>query len=153
SSATLDPAGQASLAVRANGNPGRGYALLARASGAPSVKFSLSNLPALILNPVTLANGTFGSSYSQRLTATGGAGGPYSFAVTGPTLLGGLILTTDGLLTGTATATGTFTLTVQVTDSGGFTANRSYMVTFDPAVLTVKADDAARTYGGANPAF
>src|SRR6516162_4592002 len=51
----------------------------------------------------TLAAGTYGSPYSQTLTATGGAGSPYTFLVTSGTLPGGLMLAPSGALTGTPT--------------------------------------------------
>jgi hypothetical protein len=51
------------------------------------------------------------------LTASGGAGGPYTFTATG--LPAGLSLSTGGTISGTPTVNGTFTYTVTVTDKNG----------------------------------
>lgn len=59
--------------------------------------------------------------YSFTYTATGGFG-IYSFSTAGP-LPDGLVLSTDGVLSGVPTVAGSFTFTVTVTDSLGQTAS------------------------------
>ena len=51
------------------------------------------------------------------MTATGGAGGPYTFFATG--LPAGLTMSTSGTISGTPTVTGTFNYTVTVKDKNG----------------------------------
>jgi len=125
----------------------RGFA---RISGA-AVDIGAYEVQEPILSPATLPDGTYGAAYSQALTATedtGGAGGPFTLAVTAGTLPPGLGLDgTDGELSGTATAAGTYTFTVTATDSGGFTASQSYTVTIDTADLYVTAAANSKTYG------
>lgn len=77
---------------------------------------------------ITLAKATHGVAYSQTITATetGGAGGPYTYAVTTGTLPAGLSLTSAGVLGGNPTAAGTFTFTVTATDSAGFKGSQAY---------------------------
>jgi hypothetical protein len=104
-----------------------------------------------ILSPATLADGTYGTAYSQALTATeatGGAGGPYTLAVMAGTLPTGLSLDgTSGTLSGTPTAPGSYTFTVMATDSGGFSASQSYTLMIDKADLYVTAAANSKTYG------
>ncbi|MEP7339870.1 MAG: putative Ig domain-containing protein, partial [Acidobacteriota bacterium] len=80
----------------------------------------------IIISPATLPGGFVSTSYSQTLTAGGGTA-PYSFAVTGGSLPGGLSLNSaSGLLSGLPAATGTFNLTVTATDATGCTGSRAY---------------------------
>jgi hypothetical protein len=101
----------------------------------------------LILSPGTLSSGTYGSAYNQTIAATeaGGAGGPYTFAITAGALPAGLSLATGGALSGTPTGVGTFsfTVTVTATDSGGVTDSQAYTLTVTPAPLTVSGITAA----------
>ena len=90
----------------------------------------------LTVSPVTLPNGTQGTSYSQTITASGGSA-PYSFAVTAGTLPTGLSLSSGGVLSGTPSANGSFSFTVQATDPGFNTGSRSYTVIINLAALTI----------------
>ena len=54
-----------------------------------------------------------------QLSATGGAGSPYTYSLVGTTLPSGLSLSSAGLVTGTPTAVGTYTVQVKVFDKGG----------------------------------
>jgi hypothetical protein len=143
----LDAAGQTSVSATASGTAGS-YAVSAAANGAtPSQSFDLSNLPAITVSPAALPDGTYATAYSQTLTATGGAGGPFTFAVTAGTPPAGLNLASDGTLTGTPTAAGSFTFTVTATDSGGYTDREIFTVNIAKADLYVTATANSKTYG------
>ncbi len=97
--------------------------------------------PAIVIAPATLPNTTAGLSYTQTLSASGGAA-PYTFAVTAGALPTGLSLGSGGALSGTTTAAGTFNFTVTATDVNGQTASNAYtvvvavpMITLTPATL------------------
>ncbi|MBX7223927.1 MAG: Ig domain-containing protein [Blastocatellia bacterium] len=94
-----------------------------------NVTISGSGCPAVTVNPATLPGGTVGTAYNQTLSATGGNGGPFSFAVTSGTLPAGLSLPTTGNLSGTPTSTGTSNFTVTATGANGCTGTRSYSLT------------------------
>ncbi|GES43112.1 hypothetical protein RsS62_23640 [Rhizobium dioscoreae] len=74
--------------------------------------------PTITVTPTTLTTATYGSSYSQSLTASGGKA-PYTFSTTlaSGALPAGLTLSSSGTLSGTPTAAGHFTFTVTGTDS------------------------------------
>jgi hypothetical protein len=134
--ATINAADEASLTVAANGTSGS-YSVSAAANGALPVNFSLTNLTAISLNPTTLLDGTYGSAYSQTLTATGGAGSPYTFMLLSGALPGGLTIASNGALTGTPTAAGTFSFTVQAKDNDNFTGSQNYTLTIATATVTI----------------
>jgi len=80
--------------------------------------------------------GTAGKSYSQSLTASGGAP-PYQWAV-GNGLPAGLTLdAASGAITGTPTAAGSFSFTVQVTDSSKASATGAVTLTINPGQLVI----------------
>jgi hypothetical protein len=81
--------------------------------------------PAITLSPSTLPNGREGVAYLQTITGNGGVA-PYTFAVTGGALPGGMTLSAAGVLTGTPTAAGTFTFTVRATDANGCVGTATY---------------------------
>ena len=79
-----------------------------------------------IANPVgitttTLANGVVGDTYSQTLSAGGGAV-PYTWALSAGTLPPGLTLSSTGFLSGTPTTVGSYSSIIKVTDSNQSTA-------------------------------
>lgn len=75
----------------------------------------------------SLPDALTGAPYSHMVAATGGTG-PYSFAVTTGSLPTGLLLASDGTISGTPTTAGSSTFTVEVTDSTSATATRTYTV-------------------------
>lgn len=83
--------------------------------------------PTLSIAPAALAKGVVGTTYSQTLTAWGGAGG-YVFSVASADLPKGLVLDPGGTLSGTPTQVGSYTFTVTATDSHGSTGERNYTV-------------------------
>jgi hypothetical protein len=97
----------------------------------------------VVVAPTTLPNATVAAAYSQTISATGGNGGPYTFAVTAGTLPAGLTLATGGALTGTPTAGGTFNFTVTATDGspapGPFTGPQAYTLVVNPPTVALPA--------------
>ncbi|NIP47528.1 MAG: S8 family serine peptidase, partial [Gammaproteobacteria bacterium] len=75
-------------------------------------------LPPLLVETQTLAATTIDRPYSETLVARGGTP-PYAWALSGGALPTGILLGTDGTLSGTAAEQGIFSFTAQVTDSAG----------------------------------
>ena len=113
-----------------------------------------SCLPSLALStaPGTGA-GTYGQAYSGALQATGGTA-PYTWTRASGSLPAGLVLNSDGTITGTPTAAGSYTFTADVTDSSADPQSGSLVVTIDisPVPLTITASSATMVYGGTVPA-
>jgi hypothetical protein len=89
--------------------------------------------PALAITLQTASSGSVGATYSQTLTATGGAGASsYTWAVATGAPPPGLTLSPAGVLSGTPTAAGTFNFTVQVSSQvptiGVQTANQAFSI-------------------------
>lgn len=95
-------------------------------------------VPPIVVNPPTLPPATNGTPYTANISATGGTGTGYTFAVTAGAPPPGLTLAASGALTGTPTTAGTYGFTVTATDSGGNKGLRAYTLVVQPgAVLTV----------------
>jgi hypothetical protein len=100
----------------------------------------------ITVTPSTLPGAVFGTSYSQILTASGGAG-QYTFAVSSGQLPVGLSLTT-GTLTGTPATNGSFTFTITATDADAFTGAQSYTIDVAvPATFSLTLSDSAVVAG------
>ncbi len=104
----------------------------AATSGSTSANYSITvaALP-VVLTPATgatLPSGTLGVAYSDTsISASGGVGGGYTYAVTSGALPGGLML--DGAtarISGRPTADGDFRFTVTATDASGATGQANY---------------------------
>jgi hypothetical protein len=92
------------------------------------------------LTTTTLPNGTFGTAYSAMLSASGGSGSGYTFAVTSGTGLSavGLTLSPSGAITGTPSAGETAgTFVVKVTDGAGDAATGTVTLTVVYPTLTI----------------
>jgi len=119
----------------------------------------LAPCPAITLSPAFLPNATAGTSYSQTVTQTGGAGtGAYS--VTSGSLPAGLSLSTAGDITGTPTVSGAFSFDVTFADDNGCEGIASYTLIVDcplpNTTLSVTPDlicnyNVAVTLGGGLP--
>lgn len=81
----------------------------------------------LALNPAALPDATFGSSYSQTVTASGGSG-TYSYAA-GSGLPPGLTLSSSGLLSGVPTSAGLYNFMLSANDTAGHTGSKLYSIT------------------------
>lgn len=86
-----------------------------------STTFSWKILPPLVINLPGAQTGVVGSASSLTLTATGGAGSPYTWTASG--LPSGLSMSTSGTISGTPASSAPqlnpYPVTVTVTDSSG----------------------------------
>ncbi len=93
--------------------------------------------PALTINPSTLPNGTVGVAYSQTLTASTTAAGPFTWSIASGSLPSGLSLGTSTSATdkisGTPTTNATSTFSVKATN-GTSSSTQSYTVNIAAAV-------------------
>src|SRR6185295_16218472 len=71
----------------------------------------------LSVSTTTMPSGIVRQAYQATLAAVGGTGAA-TWTLSGGTLPGGLLLASNGAITGTPTTTGTSTFTVKATDAG-----------------------------------
>src|SRR5262249_40946520 len=92
-------------------------------------------LPPLAITTATpLPFATSGQPYSQTLTASGGEA-PYTWSIVGGTKPDGLVLSPDGVLSGTPPTPSGSNFTVQVTDSAAGTpqtVTKAFSMVADP---------------------
>ena len=86
--------------------------------------------PAITVAPAAgaLAEGLYGTAYSQAFTPSGGVG-PFTFDIATGSVPGGLTFSAAGTLAGTptgATGTGNFAFTVRATDAFGCQGSTDY---------------------------
>ncbi len=100
--------------------------------------FRYASCPTISLTPTTLPSGSYNVSYTQQLTASGGAG-PYVFELSSGNLPRGLTLADNGLLLGTPTQGGMFSFTVTARQGNLCGGSRSYLLTisFNCPSLTI----------------
>lgn len=91
----------------------------------------VSIVAALVLNTVSLPNGTNGAAYSQALSASGGTGS-YAWSVVAGALPAGLSLSAAGLLDGTPTTPSNNSFTLRVT-SGAQQRERAFTMQISSA--------------------
>ena len=92
--------------------------------------------PQLSITTSSLPGGTVGVAYTASVNATGGAGGN-NWSLSGGSLPTGIVLGSDGKLSGTPTTAGTASFTVQVKDSSGASATRELGLAISPAQITI----------------
>jgi hypothetical protein len=101
-------------------------------SAGATFQILVASVPILQLQTVALPTGHLNHPYSATLTAGGGSGQGYTWAVTSGLLPPGLTLGAAGTpyttITGTPTATGAFACTIMVRDSLGFIATGSFVL-------------------------
>jgi putative Ig domain-containing protein len=85
--------------------------LIACGSSSPAIQ-----KPTLSITTSSLASAEVGVAYNAQLAATGGAP-PYTWSLASGNMPPGLILASNGAISGTATAAGAFNFPVTVTDS------------------------------------
>lgn len=90
--------------------------------------------PNLTTSPSSLSNAIVGSDYSQTFTALGGAA-PYTFSLSRGLLPPALVLSSNGVLSGTLTSTGQFSFGLRVMDNNGCTAPVSNLLAVVPRPL------------------
>lgn len=79
---------------------------------------------------VVLYGGVTGTAYSETISAQGGSGSGYVYALLSGSLPTSTSLNTStGLISGTPTVAGTYTFTIQVTDSLGNTGTQNFSIT------------------------
>lgn len=104
--------------------------------------------PAMTLNPTSLPNGSVGSVYAPQTLTVSGGNAPYVYSVSSGTLPAGLVLGTDGVITGTPTSSAAATFTVSALDIKGCVVTRSYTLTpVCPAVSVSPAVAVTGTVG------
>jgi M6 family metalloprotease-like protein len=82
-----------------------------------AVRVVISNTaPALVMTPAAPPAGLMGTAYQYAFEASGGIG-IYDWLLVGGALPGGMVLGSDGMLTGIPAETGTFVVAVQVTSA------------------------------------
>ncbi|MEW5849389.1 MAG: putative Ig domain-containing protein [Myxococcota bacterium] len=95
--------------------------------------------PVILVDPTALADVVALEPMTVSFTAQG-AQAPYTFAVGAGSLPAGLELSSDGVLSGSATQAGDFSFTVTATDANGFTGSVSLALHVTPPVVTVLPD-------------
>jgi large repetitive protein len=107
-------------------------------SAAQSLTLTVVAAPS-ITTAASLPQGEVGAAYSKSLSASGGSGAGYTWALaTGSVLPAGLTLSSAGLISGTPTAAGPFSFTVKVTDGAGGSGTQAFSVTIiaGPTITT-----------------
>ena len=109
-------------------------------TGNGQVTISYSTTSTLTIDTSSpLPGGTKGQHYSTTLAASGGTPGYTWSLIPGSSLPAGLSLSSGGVISGTPTGNGTKTFTVEVRDSVGNTADKTFSLTIGgtPADLAV----------------
>jgi hypothetical protein len=94
----------------------------------------------ITVNPASLPAGKVGINYNQSITASGGSS-PYSFSITAGSLPSGLMLSSDGTLSGMPDTPGSSNVTITATDSALVTGSRSYTIQINAAGSCLFCDD------------
>ena len=136
----------------AAGSPSFSVTVTDSASNTATATFSMTiGASITISTPATLPPTFTGANYSLTLSATGGSGSGYSWAVmSGSTLPAGLTLSTAGVLSGKTTTAGTPTFSVTVTDSVSNTASATFSLTISAGVGITTPATLPTAYAGAN---
>jgi hypothetical protein len=104
----------------------------------------------LLVATTSLPYGTKGVSYNQTLATFGGLT-PFIWTTSSGVLPSGLILTTNGVISGTPTTNGTFNFTVKVTDALSETATKALALTVgNPPGVTIQLTNNSVSYMAGN---
>lgn len=171
---TFDPAGMVVKATYSNGDIAEVTGYTFEPSGALTTSdtnvtvsytedgITMTSTQAITVNAVstptapaittsTLPNGKVGTAYDQTLAATGDA--TITWTLDSGNLPDGLLLGTDGKISGTPTTAGDYTFTVEATNGAG-SDTRSFTITIAPAdavTYTVMVTNDGNGTGTASP--
>jgi Bacterial Ig-like domain (group 3)/Putative Ig domain len=118
------------------------------AAGAMSTQNYIVHInPALAITTTALHNGDVGVSYTQTLSATGGAGaGLYTFMPAG-SLPGGLTLSSSGVISGTPTTPGSYTFSVTASDGLALTPGQNFTIQIGATTTMVSSSANPAVFG------
>ena len=114
------------------------------------VKFTVTAHPEAAPEIITtsLQDGIVGTSYTETLSATGYPVPTWSLTENGGSLPGGLILGTNGQITGTPTTAGTYTFTVKAANNIGSGATKELTITVtSPITVTLPENKTSLDFG------
>ncbi len=101
------------------------------------------------LSPTTLPNGSYNTSYSQTVTASGGVS-PYTYSITSGSLPNGLsIASSTGVISGTPITAGAASFTVTATDTYSNIGVQAYTITISAPTITLSPTSISPVYGSA----
>lgn len=101
-----------------------------------SVALTIADYDPVVITTATLPSGMEAVAYDQTLSASGGRGGPYTWAAVSG-LPAGLTLSAAGRLSGTPTAAGTTQLEITATDGDGRTASKTFSIRIFPPGVAI----------------
>src|SRR5690606_5241207 len=98
---------------------------------------SLTVLPTLVITTSTLANGGLGVPYGASLSAGGGNGGPYTWAVISGLPSGLALNPSSGAIGGTPLQSGTYSPVFSASDGASPVATKQLQLVIHPVLQVV----------------
>lgn len=93
-----------------------------------TIDFGFRACPTITLSPTSLPAPTVAVVYNQTVTASGGTA-PYTYSVASGALPVGLVISSDGVITGTTNSAASATVELRAVDANGCAGTRSYTIT------------------------
>lgn len=84
--------------------------------------------PDIVVTPAELPAGVAGAAYPEVTLAAGGGTAPYTYVLASGSLPPGIDLTSEGVVSGTATMAGVFESVISATDANEFIGTRAYVI-------------------------
>lgn len=107
------------------------------ASNMQSYTYSTSIAQGTSITTASVPNGTAGTAYpATTLSATGGTGGPYTWALASGTMPPGLTLASTGSISGTPTTAAGYTFALQAKDASNNTSTKTFSMTVTAPTTT-----------------